>query len=67
MNSLGDALPAEMIRVREILWHYKEIGVAGVLGAAMIEKSLHNADKAVISGDVSEMVVAYKDLQEITG
>ncbi len=67
MNSLGDALPAEQARVREILGLYKEIGAAGAFGAAMIEQSLNRADKAVISGDVSAMLAAYKDLQEITG
>ena len=67
MNTLGDELPKEMARVREILGHYKEIGPAGAFGAAMIEKSLSDADKAVIGGDIVAMVRAYADLQEITG
>ncbi|WP_045860355.1 hypothetical protein [Teredinibacter purpureus] len=67
MKSLGDALPEEQARVREILGYYKEIGPVGAFGAAMIEQSLKAADKAIISGDAAAMASAYKDLQEITG
>lgn len=65
-ESLSKALPKEQARVRKILGHYKEIGPAGAFGAAMIEQSLQKADQAVMNGDVLEMIVAYKDLQEIT-
>jgi hypothetical protein len=65
MESIGEKLPAEQKRVREILGHYKEIGPAGFFGAAMIEQSLAAADKAVISGDLSAMIAAYNDLVEI--
>lgn len=64
---LGDALPKEQARVREILGHYKEIGPAGTFGAMMIEQSLAKADQAVMIGDVVAMMRAYKDLKEITG
>ena len=67
MNTLGDDLPNEQKRVREVLGYYKEIGAAGAFGAAMIEQSLQNADRAVMSGDIVEMIAAYKDLQEIAG
>lgn len=66
-DSLATALPKEQARVREVLGHYKEIGSAGFFGAIMIERSLRNADAAVMSGDVIQMITAYKDLQEITG
>ena len=39
-ETLADALPQEMARVREVLGHYKEIGPAGMFGAAMIEQDL---------------------------
>lgn len=65
MESLGNALPKEQARVREVLGHYKEIGPTGALGAAMIEHSLQKTDEAVMSGDVAAMIAAYKDLQEI--
>ena len=33
MTTLGEELPKEQARVREILGHYKEIGPAGMFGA----------------------------------
>ena len=65
-ESLGVALPQEMARVREVLGHYKEIGPAGIFGAAMIEQDLRNADRAVMSGDVIAMLRSLKTLQGIT-
>jgi len=64
METLGEALPKEQARVREILGFYKEIGPAGAFGAAMIEASLRKADAAVISGDLPAMIDAYNDLKE---
>jgi len=64
-ESLGEALPKEMARVREVLGHYKELGTAGKFGALMIEIALQKADEAVISGDLAAMIVAYKDLKGI--
>lgn len=65
-ESLGDALPKEQARVRVVLGHYKEIGPSGAIGAMFIEQSLASADRAVMSGDISAMIAAYKDLQSIT-
>lgn len=65
MDTLGDKLPEEMARVRAVLGYYKEIGPAGMFGAAMIEQSLRAADKAVMSGDLVAMISAYQDLKEI--
>jgi hypothetical protein len=56
-----------MARVREVLGHYREIGPAGVFGATFIELDLREADRAVMSGDLVAMLIAYKKLQEITG
>lgn len=64
METLGEALPKEQARVREILGLYKEIGPAGAFGAAMIEASLRKADAAVMSGDLIAMIDAYNDLKE---
>ncbi len=52
METLGDALPKEQARVREVLGYYKEIGTVGMFGATMIEQSLKDSDKAVMSGDL---------------
>ena len=65
MESLAEALPKEQKRVREVLSYYKEIGPAGQLGAIMIESALQHADKATTSGDVIQMIKAYKALCEI--
>ncbi len=65
IETLGEALPKEQARVREIWGHYKEIGRAGVFGAALIEKDLKRADEAVMSGDLVEMIRAYNTLKLI--
>ncbi len=65
METLGDALPEEMSRVRTILGYYKEMGAPGMFGAKMIEHSLRMADMAVIEGDVVAMLQAYEDLKSI--
>ena len=64
-ESLAEALPKEMARVREVLGHYKEIGPAGMFGAAFIEQDLREADQAIMSGDLVRMIKAYKKLQGI--
>lgn len=64
-ESLAEALPREQARVREILGHYREIGPAGMFGAAFIEADLREADQAVMSGDVVRMLRAYEKLKEI--
>ena len=65
MTTLGEELPKEQARVREILGHYKEIGPAGRFGALMIEQILQKADRAIISGDLVEMTAAYNRLKAI--
>ncbi|KKL49578.1 hypothetical protein LCGC14_2314060 [marine sediment metagenome] len=63
MHTLGDELPKQQARCRELLVIYKEIGPSGAFGAAMIEQSLREADQAVISGDVVAMLRAYARLK----
>lgn len=65
-ESLADALPREMARVRTVLGYYKEIGPAGALGAAFIEQDLKAADRAVMSGDVVAMIQALETLRGIS-
>ena len=65
-ETLADALPKEMARVREVLGHCLETGPAGRFAAAMIELDLRAADQAVISGDLVGMLRAFKTLQGIT-
>lgn len=65
--SLGEALPREQERVRELLAQYVAIGAPGMFGAAMMRQSLARADQAVMSGDVVAMLRAYEDLKGFTG
>jgi hypothetical protein len=65
-ESLGDEYPKEQARVREVLAMFKEIGPAGAIGAAMIEHTLAEADKAAVSGDLVQMIAAFQDMKEIT-
>lgn len=65
MSSLGEQYPIEQARVRTILSYYREIGPAGMFGAAMIEQTLREADAAAVSGDVIRMLRAYEAMKEI--
>ncbi len=65
VETLADALPKEMARVRTVLGHYKEIGPPGAFGAMMIEQELSAADKAIMAGDLVAMIRAYNALREI--
>lgn len=61
-ESLGEALPREMARVRdEILPHYSI--AAGAFAAAMMRADLDLAAKAMAEGDLPGMIRAYKALR----
>jgi hypothetical protein len=64
-KSLAEAFPIEQARVREVLGHYRELGPAGMFGAAFIEQDLKIADEAIASGDIVRMLKAFKTLQGI--
>jgi len=64
-DSLAEALPMEQKRCREVLGLYKLIP-EGAFGALMIEQSLERADKAVMSGDVIEILKSYEELKGIS-
>lgn len=64
-ETLGEALPKLMTKVRdEILPEYLAIGPSGMLAVTMMRHSLDAAQKAMISGDVVEMLKCYEDLKE---
>jgi hypothetical protein len=63
MTSLAEAFPEEQARARRLLSEYQEIGAPGLFGAAVIEQALARADRAVMSGDVVEMIRAYEELK----
>lgn len=66
-QSLGEALPAEMARVRDqLIPLYLSCGTAGVPAATMMRMSLDAAAKAMAEGDVVAMLRAYEDLKGFT-
>ena len=69
METLGDALPKEQARVRELIVQYRDplLKGAGNLAAMFAEQALQRADKAIISGDIVAMILSYKELQGFTG
>ena len=64
-ESLGEALPKEMARVRTVLGHYRELGPVGAIGAMLIEQDLQAADLAVMSGDIVQMLRIFEKLKGI--
>jgi len=62
-ESLAEAFPKEQARCRELLQAYRDIGPAGMFGAAHIEAVLRAADRAAASGDVIAMLQAYEAMQ----
>ncbi len=71
-DSLAEALPREMARVRdEILPQYISLrGMPNVMvepAIAMMRADLDAAAKAMMEGDVVEMLRVYQSLRETTG
>lgn len=64
IDTLGDALPREMARVRdEVMPAYIEIGAPGTIALMLMRVSLDAATKALAEGDVVAMLAAYEDLK----
>lgn len=65
MDTLGDALPREMARVRDVIMpRYQEIGPAGGFALAFMRRDLDAASKAMAEGDLPAMIAAYQSLKE---
>lgn len=63
-DSLADALPREIARVRdEVLPAYLAIGAPGTFAVMMIRADLDAASKAMIEGDTVEMIRVYERLK----
>lgn len=63
-DSLGDALPREMARVRdEVMPLYREIGDPGRFALALMALDLDAAARAMVEGDVVEMLRRYESLK----
>ena len=64
-DTLGEALPREMARVRDkVMPAYIEIGPPGAFALAVMRADLDRATKALAEGDVVAMLQAYNALKE---
>lgn len=64
IETVGDALPKEIARVRDIVMPaYIAIGDSGKPALAMMRAAMDRASKAMISQDTVEMIIALQDLQ----
>ena len=62
-ESLGDALPREMARVRDtVLAVYLTLGPGGAPAAMLMRRDLGAAERALEDGDVEEMSRVYRSL-----
>lgn len=64
-QSVGEDFPNQLARARTILGQYKDIGPAGQFGAMMIEQTIQEADRAIASGDIVEILRSYEALKLI--
>lgn len=65
MDTLGDALPREIARVRDVvLPQYVAIGPPGMFAVMMIQKDLNEANRAMMEGDTVAMIRVYQALKE---
>jgi hypothetical protein len=64
VETLADALPREMARVRDdVIPAYMAIGISGQFALAMMRASLDRATRAIMLGDVVEMLQCLEDLK----
>lgn len=63
-ESLGTALSKEMARVRDELLPLYDAIPTGQWAAAMMRADLDRAARAMIEGDIVEMIRAYESLKE---
>lgn len=64
-DTLGEALPREMSRVRdEVMPAYIDIGPPGLPALAMMRADLDRAEKALAEGDIPAMIRAYESLKD---
>lgn len=62
-NSLGEALPKEMARVRDELLPLYDAIPTGAFAATMMRQDLDHAAKAMAEGDTAAMIEVYDSLR----
>ena len=65
MGSVGEELPREQARCREIQRRYAALGPVGQFGWMVIEQILERADYIVMSGDTVEMIRILAELRDV--
>lgn len=66
-ETLGEALPNQMARVRdEIMPLYVEIGLPGQFALMLMRAALDEAARAMAEGDVIAMLRAHEELKGFT-
>ena len=65
MDTLGEAFPRELARVRETLRHYQAIGPAGAYGAGWIKDLVSQADDAWNTQNIGAMIQLYGELIKV--
>lgn len=66
VDTLGDALPREMARVRDVVmpaYSHPLVGNAGLFALTMIRFALDEAARAMAEGDTIAMLRAYERLR----
>lgn len=63
-KNLMSGLLEEISRNRELQQMYAEIGTAGIFGLNILRQKIAYAERAIASGDITEMISAYTQLQE---
>jgi len=67
VDTLGEALPREMARVRdEVMPAYIEVGPSGLFALTMMRMDLDKAAKSLAEGDVVAMLAAHESLKGYT-
>lgn len=68
MANLVEGIQQQCNRVRdELIPMYEEIGPAGIFGKIMLQAAIREGEAAIASGDVVQMVAAYKSLEDCKG
>jgi len=63
IETLGDALPKEMARVRDEVLPIYLVTPMGQLAAAMMRADLDRAARALAEGDVAKMIEVFESLK----
>jgi hypothetical protein len=63
MDTIGDALPKEMERIRNLIPIYESLGPAGRFTITMMKLDLIEAERAIMEGDTVAMIQVYQSLK----